>query len=88
MIWIFGVGPSGERVPLWAFGIGLSAENGGKTRESVKKNNASGNIAVFGLFWGPWLTISSKKRSPCFEMFPLFVVFLFHVCYFRHVFSL
>ena len=29
-----------------------------------------GKMAVFGPFWGPWMTISCQKRSPCFDMFP------------------
>ena len=45
-------------------------------------------MTVFGRFLGPWLTISCQKRSPCFDNFPLFLLFCICPRYFHHVFSL
>ena len=60
---------SGEKVPFLAFGIGPPAENVGKS-QGKRKNNASGKMAVFGPFFGPWMAKSCQKRSPRFDIFP------------------
>ena len=47
-----------------AFGMGLSAENVGKSQGKCE-NNALEKMIVFGPFWGPWLTISRQETSLC-----------------------
>ena len=56
-------------MPFLAFGIGPPAKIVGKS-QGKRKNNASGKMTVFALFWGPWMTISCQKRSPCFDNVP------------------
>ena len=52
-----------------AFGIGPPAKIVGKS-QGKRKNNASGKMAVFGPFFGPWMAISCQKRSPRIDNFP------------------
>ena len=86
---------SGKQTPFWAFGKGPSAENVGKSQEKCK-NNALGKMTVLGPFWGPWMTTTCQRRSPCFDMFPnvssdfcishaIFILFLAN-CIFHFVF--
>ena len=52
-----------------ALGMRPSAENVGKTQEKCK-HNALGKKTVFGPFFGPWMSISCQRWSPCFDNFP------------------
>ena len=61
-----------------AFGIGPPVKFVGKSQEKCK-NNASGKMAVFGPFFGPWMAKSCQRRSPYFDSFP------FVSCDFLHV---
>ena len=58
-----------------AFGIGPPAKIVGKS-QGKRKNNASGNMAVFGPFFGPWVAIPCQRWRPCFDIFRMFSVFL------------
>ena len=68
---------------FWAFGKGSSADNVGKSQRMCK-NNASGTMAVFGPFWGPWMAISCQTRIPCFYNLSN-ILFFFNL--FHHVYS-
>ena len=79
MIRTFAIGPLAKKCLFWAFGIGLSARNVGKSQGKCK-NKALGKMAVFGPFSGPRMAISCQKSRPCFVNFPnvsrVFVYFL------------
>ena len=61
------------------FGIGPSAKIVGKS-QGKRKNNASGKMAVFGPFFSVhgW-PYRAKKGRPCFDMFPMFLVFFVYL---------
>ena len=77
MIRTFGLGTSGEKVPFWAVWVGTSGQNR-RQIPGKRKNNASGKMAVFGLFFGPRMAISCQKRRPCFDNFPV-ISCVFHI---------
>ena len=62
-------GTPGPKRHFWAFGMGPSAENVGKSQGNCQ-NNAPGKMAVFGPFCGPWMATSCQQQSPCFDKFP------------------
>ena len=88
MIRTFGIGPRSKKRRFWAFGLGPRAKIVGKS-QGKRKNNALGKMTNFGPFLGPWMAKSCQKRRPCFDIFPMFSVFLC-ICsrLLDHVFSL
>ena len=76
MIRTYGLGPRVKKRLFGRFGIGPLAENVGKSQGKCK-NNALGQMTVFGPFLVPWMAISCPKRSLCFDIFLMFSVFFF-----------
>ena len=65
----FGTGPRLQKGVFWAFGIGPSAENVGKSQGKCKKTMRREKRAVFGRCGSPWMTTSCENKRPCFEKF-------------------
>ena len=79
MIRTFGLGPRAKKCLFWAFGIGPPAKIVGKS-QGKRKNNASGKMAVFGPFFGPWMVPNRAKNGVrILTVFSLFLVFSHHV---------